>query len=140
MDNYTKNINQNYLHSEITAKILQAFYIVVNNIGYGFGIEVFRNALIIELKELELKCEQEKIVKLTYKENEIGEFKMDILVDEKINIMIISEPNILRNHEVILSNQLKNSKIEVALLLNAYIEGEHKRIFFSNDLKPKYKK
>ena len=46
MDNYTKNINQNYLHSEITAKILQAFYIVVNNIGYGFGIEVFRNALI----------------------------------------------------------------------------------------------
>ena len=49
MSDYTKNINEKYLHSEITGKILQGFYLVSNKIGYGFDIEIFKKALSIEL-------------------------------------------------------------------------------------------
>ncbi len=139
MKDFPKNINPKYLHSEITGKILQGFYNVANKIGYGFGIELFRNALIIELEELNLKYELDKVEKLIYKEKEIGIFTVDILVEQKVSISLICEPDILRIHEIVLSNQLKNSDIEVGLLLNSYVDSEHKRLFYSNDLKAKHK-
>jgi GxxExxY protein len=137
MSDYTKNVNEKYLHSEITGKILQGFYLVSNKIGYGFDIEIFKKALSIELEFLGLKCELNKFKKLRYKNIEIGEFKIDIFVAEKINVMIISEIDILQRHKIKLSNQLKNSNIEVGLLLNVYFESSHNRIFYSNNLKEK---
>ena len=65
---------------------------------------------------------------------------VDILVDNKVNVMLISSPQILREHEITLKNQLKLSEIEVGLLLNIYIEGEHKRKVYTNDLKKQHSK
>lgn len=138
MKDYTTHIDPKYLHSEITAKILQGFYIVCNEIGYGFGHDFFVRSLIVELESLGLKCENDKLVKVSYKGVEIGGFTMDILVDEKVNVKLISSEKILREHEVTLTNQLKLSKIEVGLLLNIYIEGEHKRKIFTNGIKKQY--
>ena len=135
MADYSNNIDKKYLHSEITGKILQGFYLIMNKIGYGFGIETFKRALIVELEFLGLKCELDKIVELIYRNKKIGDFKFDILVENKVNLLIISEENILREHEVLLSNQLENSNIEVGLLLNAHIDGSHKRNFYSNSKK-----
>lgn len=39
----------NYKHTEITNKILQAFYKVYNTLGYGFLEKVYENALFFEL-------------------------------------------------------------------------------------------
>ena len=135
MTNYTDNIDNKYLHSEITAKILQGFYLVINQVGYGFGIELFKKVLVVELEFLGLNCELDKLSELVYKNKNIGNFKIDISVNNKVNVMIISENIILRKHEVKFSNQLKNSDIEVGLLLNAYIEGSHKRIYYADNAK-----
>ena len=118
---------------------MQGFYNVANKIGYGFGIELFKRALIVEFEAMNLEYELDKAQKLIYKEKEIGVFTIDILIEQKVNISIICEPNILRIHEISLSNQLKNSDIEVGLLLSFHIDSEHKRLFYSNDLKAKHK-
>lgn len=131
------NIDKKYLHSEITGKILQGFYQVANKIGYGFGLEIFKNALSVEFTHIGLKYELDKPENIAYKGERIGEFKTDFLVEEKVSILIISEEEILRKHEVILHNQLKNSQVEVGLLLNFHVESNHKRLFYSNDLKQK---
>jgi len=107
-------IDKKYLHSEITGKILQGFYQVANKVGYGFGLEIFKNALAIEFAHIGLKYELDKFEKIEYR-------------GEKIS----------QKHELKLYNQLKNSSIEVGLLLNIYIESNHKRLFYSNDLKQK---
>ncbi len=138
MKDFTAHIDPKYLHSEITAKILQGFYIVCNEVGHGFGLEFFRKALIAEFESSGLKCESDKLVKVSYKRVGIGKFTMDILVDEKVNVKLISSEKILREHEVTLTNQLKLSEIEVGLLLNIYIEGEHKRKIFTNDIKKQH--
>ena len=130
-------IDKKYLHSEITGKILQGFYQVANKVGYGFGLEIFKNALAIEFTHIGLKYEPDKSEKIEYKGEKIGEFKADFLVEEKVSVLIISEEEILRKHELKLHNQLRNSNIEVGLLLNVYIESNHKRLFYSNDLKQK---
>ena len=40
-----------YLHSEITGEIINAFYAVYNELGYGFLERVYKNALYKELKK-----------------------------------------------------------------------------------------
>ena len=39
------------LHKELTDKILQAFYDVYNELGYGFLEKVYQNSLYLELIE-----------------------------------------------------------------------------------------
>ena len=38
------------LHEELTEQILEAFYEVYNELGYGFLEKVYQNALFFELK------------------------------------------------------------------------------------------
>ena len=115
MKDYSNSIDSNYLHSEITRKILQGFYLIVNKIGYGFGLDVLKKALIVELEFLGLKCELNKSIDLAHRDQKIGSFKFDILVEDKVCLLIISEENILSKHEKNLLNQLRNSNVEVGL-------------------------
>jgi len=40
------------MHSEITEKIIKAFYKVYNTLGFGFLEKVYENALSVELKKM----------------------------------------------------------------------------------------
>jgi GxxExxY protein len=42
------------IHSEITEKIIKAFYNVYDVLGYGFLEKVYEKAMLIELKNLGL--------------------------------------------------------------------------------------
>ena len=44
-------------------KILKAFYLVYNTLGYGFLERVYQNALYFELIEQGFKCEVQKQIK-----------------------------------------------------------------------------
>ena len=43
------NMDEKYLHKEITSKIINCFYTVYNTLGYGFLEKVYENSLMIEL-------------------------------------------------------------------------------------------
>ncbi len=47
-----------FKYQEITEKIIKAFYNVYNSLGYGFLERVYENAMIIELKSLNLNREK----------------------------------------------------------------------------------
>jgi len=44
-----------YKHTDVTELVIQAFYMVYNNLGYGFLEKVYRKALVIELRKLGLE-------------------------------------------------------------------------------------
>ena len=44
-------VDERYRHSEITDKIIKAFYNVYNTLGYGFLEKVYENAMVVELKK-----------------------------------------------------------------------------------------
>ena len=65
MKNNDHLINKdNYKHSEITEKIIKAFYKVYNTLGYGFLEKVYENALFIELVSMGLFVEKQKQIKV----------------------------------------------------------------------------
>lgn len=47
------------LYENLTYEIIGAFYAVYNALGYGFLENVYRNALVIELKRRGFKVNQE---------------------------------------------------------------------------------
>lgn len=47
----------NFKHTDITGKILKAYFNVYNVLGYGFLEKVYENAMLIELRKLGLEFE-----------------------------------------------------------------------------------
>ncbi len=123
---------ENYKHSEITDKIIGAFYKVYNTLGYGFLEKVYENALYIELTALNLKTEKQKPIKVFYEEREVGNYFADLVVEDLVIIELKASETLCEEHEYQLINYLKATDIEVGLLLNFGKKPEIKRKVFSN--------
>lgn len=72
------------LHKEISKPILQVFYDVYNQLGYGFLEKVYQNAMYFELRAQGYKVEAQKQIKVYFKNQLVGEFYADLLVEETI--------------------------------------------------------
>ena len=123
------------LHKNITDKIIKCFYEVYNILGYGFLEKVYESALYNELVSNGLSCERQKKIEVHYKNNLVGEYYADIVVENKIIIELKVAEALCEEHEFQLINYLKATNIEVGLLLNFGKKPEIKRKIFTNDRK-----
>ncbi len=122
-------------HSEITAKVIGAFFKVYNTLGYGFNEKVYENALVYELRKSGLQAEQQKSITVYYEEQTVGEYYADILVNGVVILELKAVHQLLDEHEAQLLNYLKATAVEVGLLLNFGPKAEHKRKVYDNELK-----
>jgi len=113
-----KEMEIEYLHSDLTNKILRAYYSVYNELGYGFLESVYHNSMMIELKKLGLKCEKEKKIEVYYDGILVGNYIADIIVEDKVILELKAVSKLNPQHEVQLINYLKATGIKVGLLLN----------------------
>jgi GxxExxY protein len=123
------------LHSELTEKIIECFYIVYNTLGHGFLEKVYENALVIELQKCGMNVEKQKNIQVHYDDQIVGDYFADILVDNSVILELKACESISKAHEYQLINYLKATRIEVGLLINFGKEPEFKRKVFSNDRK-----
>ena len=128
-------MNDNYKHSDITDKIIKAYYNVYNKLGYGFLEKVYENAMMIELPKLGLSCKNQVPIKVFYDSRNIGEYFADILVNEVVIVELKAAENLCEEHECQLINYLKATDIEVGILLNFGKTPQLKRKVFSSEFK-----
>lgn len=126
-------MNENYKHSAITKRIINAYYQVYNQLGYGFLEKVYERAMMLELPKHGLKCENQKNIKVFYEGVEIGDYYADIVVEDCVIVELKAVETIAPEHEVQLVNYLKATGIEVGLLLNFGPEPQFKRRVFSKN-------
>ena len=105
-------------HEEITHKIIGCAYQVFNQLGFGFLESVYKKAMIIELRKINLKTEAEKLLKVYYDNQVIGEFYVDLFVEDEIIVELKSVQSLAKEHEVQLVNYLNGLKKDIALLIN----------------------
>ena len=74
----------NYKHSAITSKIIEAFYNVYNKLGYGFLEKVYENSMMIELNRLGLNAVKQFPITVHYDEFNVGEYFADIIVENSV--------------------------------------------------------
>ncbi len=124
-----------FKHTDITERIIKAFYTVYNTLGYGFLEKVYRNALAIELRKLGLEVIQEARITVYYEGEVVGEYFADLLVAGVVVVELKAVEKLLEEHEAQLLNYLKATPYEVGLLLNFGPQPEIRRKAFDNSRK-----
>ncbi len=123
------------LHKELTSKILKVFYLVYNELGYGFLERVYQNALFYELQQHGFRVEAQKKLKVYYKEIVVGDYITDIIVNDLVILELKAQEYIVEANEFQLINYLKATDCEVGLLLNFGKKPEFIRKVYQNHIK-----
>jgi len=120
-----------FKYKAITDKILKGFYEVYNELGFGFLESVYENALFIALNDYGLQVKQQFPIQVKFRSKVVGEFRADLLVEEKITLELKAVKHIVPEHQAQMINYLKATDIEVGLLLNFGEKPEFKRFIFN---------
>ena len=115
------------LYENLTKEIISAFYEVLSILGFGFLEQVYQNALYKELKRRGLHCEAQKQLKVYYKNEVVGNYVADIVVNDQVILELKAVSALRPEHEWQLVNYLKATGLKVGLLLNFGLSGEVKR-------------
>ncbi len=122
------------LQKELTSKILNAFFHVYNQLGYGFLEKVYENALAHELRKRGHTVTQQMSIAVYYDGVQVGEYFADLLVDRLVIVELKAAESISKQHQTQLMNYLKATQIEVGLLLNFGPKPEFRRLVASNHI------
>jgi GxxExxY protein len=104
--------------NQITYAINGAIFEVNRVLGPGFPEKVYENALLVELKKRGLQAESQAPIKVVYKEETVGEYFADILVEGTVVIELKTVETLDKVHEAQLLNYLKATGMQVGLLVN----------------------
>ncbi|MFH1636314.1 MAG: GxxExxY protein [Chloroflexota bacterium] len=122
-------------HSDLTEKIIGAFFDVYNEIGYGFSEKVCENALAIRLRKLGLVVQQQIPITVYFEGQVVGNYIADLLIDNLVMVELKAIRELTEEHEAQLLSYLKATEIEVGLLLNFGPKAEFERKVFDNERK-----
>lgn len=122
-------------HSELTEKLIGLFFDVYNELGHGFVECVYEEALAVALGERKIFFQRQVAVPVWYHERKIGDFRADLLVDNKVILELKGGRDIDSAWEKQLLNYLRATQIEVGLLFNFGPKAQFRRYVFENDRK-----
>ena len=106
-------------YNEITGKILKAAITVHQEMGPGLLESIYEYCLCKELNSVGLNASNQCMLPLYYKGEYLQkDFRIDILVENKILIEIKAVDNIQPVHEAQVISYLKMSNLKVGLLIN----------------------
>ncbi len=87
-------------HEDLTHKIIGCAYTVFNQLGFGFLESVYKKAMIIELNKDELQVEAEKPLSVFYDDQIVGDFYIDLCIEDLVIVELKSVENLAKQHEV----------------------------------------
>ncbi|MBL0151999.1 MAG: GxxExxY protein [Chitinophagaceae bacterium] len=105
-------------HNDLTGMIIGAAMKVHTHFGQGFPEYVYERALIIELKNLGLVCNQQMEKEITYQNMVIGKRRLDILVEGMVLVELKARKDWFLSSLNQILNYMKIFKIEIGLLFN----------------------
>ena len=101
-----------------SSKVIGCAFEVANVLGCGFLEKVYQNALLLEISRCGLQAEKEKLIQVRYKDQIVGEYFADILVDKTIVIEVKAVKELNEIHQAQLLNYLRATKLPLGLLIN----------------------
>ena len=102
----------------LVKKVIQSAYNVRLQLPAGFLESVYQKALLIELEKNGISAKDEVPINVYYDEYVVGEFRADIVIENKIIVELKAVQNLSLIHEAQLVNYLTSTKIDCGLLIN----------------------
>ena len=103
---------------DLAGKVIGAAMEVHRCLGPGFVESVYENALAIELASSQIIAERQKPIEVKYKEQCVGNFVADLVIDQTLIVELKAVQTILPIHEVQLVNYLTATGLDEGVLLN----------------------
>ena len=125
-------------HADLTEAVIECFYEVYKTLGYGFLEKVYENSLRITLRERGFNVEQQAPVRVRYRDQEVGRYFADLLINDLVIVEVKSVIRLAAEHEAQLLNYLKATGLEVGLLMNFGPKPEFKRKVFETAKSPDF--
>jgi GxxExxY protein len=120
-----------FQHQDITGAIIGAAFEVYNVLGYGFLEKVYQRAMQVELQARDLKAEIEAEIRVIYKGLEVGFYKADLWVNDRVIVELKVAKSYIADDEPQLLNELKATGVKIGLLINfGRTKVEFKRMVF----------
>ena len=116
----------------LTEKIIEVFYEVYNELGFGFLESVYRMAMLIALRDAGLRVEAEMPVPVSFRGSLVGVFRADIVVDGRVILELKTSDSISKAHEAQVLHYVRASRMEVGLVMNFGPEARFRRIVMQN--------
>jgi GxxExxY protein len=108
----------NFPHADLTGKILEASFEVINELGAGYLESVYEKALYFVLTEKGLEVKSQVPINVHFRGQNVGQFFADLLVEEKIIVELKAVSHLTPEHKAQVINYLKSTGIEAGLLIN----------------------
>jgi GxxExxY protein len=124
-----------YLYADLTEKIIGAAYNVHNSLGKGLSEKTYENALVVKLGQMGLTVEQQKTLPVFFENQKVGEQIVDLVVEERVLIELKTVSHLLKQHETQILGYLKNTRLQIGLLLNFAASVEVKRLILTEQNK-----
>src|SRR3954464_13894989 len=84
---------------DLTEQIIGIFYSVYNELGHGFLEPVYQRSMAIALQSAGLNAVRELPVPVWFRGHDVGNFKADLLVNDRILLELKAASAIDRAHE-----------------------------------------
>jgi len=104
--------------NDITERIIGCAFAVSNTLGCGFLEKVYENALALELRSAGVVVEQQSPMAVRYREQLVGEFAADLLVERRVLVELKASGTLGDSHMAQCMNYLAATGLKVCLLLN----------------------
>jgi len=105
-------------HKELSGRVIEAAIAVHSALGPGFIESVYERALCVELAARGIKFEQQKVIKIQHRGVDVGEHRLDLLVQDSLLVELKAVREIEDIFFVIGRSQMKAAGIRDGLILN----------------------
>lgn len=110
--------NLEFLHKELSQKIIEASLEIMTELGSGFLESVYEKSILIALTQKGISARSQVPLKVTFRGEVVGEYFADILVEDTIIVELKTVKALLPEHQAQVINYLKATGIDVGLLIN----------------------
>jgi GxxExxY protein len=118
MSEESRNAGKALRDSEITESIIAAAIAVHRELGPGFLETVYEQALAVEFAIRGIAFVRQKLIPLFYRDHQIGEHRIDFLVEDKIVVELKAVEALEKVHFAIVRSYLKAAGLSDGLILN----------------------
>lgn len=105
-------------HKDLSGRVIEAAIAVHAALGPGFLESVYESALAVELQARSIAFERQKTIKVHHRGIEVGEHRLDLLVENVLLVELKAVKEIDDIFYVIGRSQMKAAGIRDGLLLN----------------------
>lgn len=113
-----KTVGPDVLFPDLSYRLMEIAYEVHNELGPGFTEDIYEKAFVRELCTREIPYEEQKPITVAYKGDDIGIYRLDLLVEGNIIVELKAVSGLNELHKQQVRSYLKATGLKLGFLIN----------------------